>query len=196
VLAATGVALVAFACAPQAHECPLLAVGILAFLFVQAFLPACRISVSAPLCPGNIAQGFYWVQLVLVTVLIGYFGFSQGTLPHMPSPDAINVAIMIHVVGYLSFSLAYQCFHTPAVDESVAPAPRNARGTAYLIVPFAAIGLLGLYLAHGGIDEFIEYISSPARHREHVDETATPEGAAGSFLKHFLGFAVVLAWSW
>ena len=119
VLTINTIALIGFACAPLAQEYPLAVVGILAFLFVQAFLPACRIHVAAPLCPANIAQGYYWIQLVLVTVLVGYFGFSQGTLPYLPSKDAINLAIIVHVVGYLSFCVAYQCFGRVTVGRTL-----------------------------------------------------------------------------
>ena len=94
VLVINAIALIGFACAPLAPEYPLAVIGILAFLFVQAFLPACRIRVTAPLCPANIAQGYYWIQLVLVTVLVGYFDFSHGTLPYLPSKGALNLAIV------------------------------------------------------------------------------------------------------
>jgi len=65
-----------------------------------------------------------------------------------------------------------------------------------LIVPFAVLGLLGLLLTHGGVAGFIDYVSSPIEHRLRAEEPTTPQGAAGGFLKHFLGFAVVLVWSW
>src|SRR6185503_7737837 len=78
VLAINVAALIAFASGPAAVEYPLAAAGILAVLFAQLGLPACRIQTAAPLCPANIAQGYYWIQLVLVTVLVGHFGFSQG----------------------------------------------------------------------------------------------------------------------
>jgi hypothetical protein len=192
VLAINVIALIGFACAPGAQEYPLAVVGILAFLFVQAFLPACRIRVTAPVCPANIAQGYYWIQLVLLTVLIGYFGFSQGALPYLPSKGAINLAIVVHVLGYLSFCVAYQfCSRaTAGVPHESAP------GTAYVIVPFAVLGLLGLLLTHGGVGGFVDYVSSPIEHRLRAEDATTLQGAAGSFLKHFLGFAVVLAWSW
>ena len=194
VLTINAIALIGFACAPVAQEYPLAVVGILAFLFVQAFLPACRIHVAAPLCPANIAQGYYWIQLVLVTVLVGYFGFSQGTLPYLPSKNAINLAIVLHVVGYLSFSVAYQCFGRVTVGRTQPHV--STPGAAYLIVPFAVLGLLGFLLMHGGVAGFIEYASSPIEHRLRAEEATTLQGAAGNFLKHFLGFAVVLAWSW
>ena len=193
VLAINAIALIGFACAPVAQEYPLAVVGILAFLFVQAFLPACRIRVTAPVCPANIAQGYYWIQLVLVTVLVGYFGFSQGPLPYLPSKGAINLAIVVHVLGYLSFCVAYQCCSRVTVGGGP---QESAPGTAYLIVPFAVLGLLGLLLTHGGVAGFIDYVSSPIEHRLRAEEPTTPQGAAGNFLKHFLGFAVVLAWSW
>ena len=193
VLAVNAVALIAFACAPGAQEYPLAAGGILAFLFVQAFLPACRIRVTAPLCPANIAQGFYWIQLVLIAVLVGYFGFSQGVLPHLPSQGAMTLAIVVHVVGYLSFWVAYQCCGRATAGPG---RRRPGTGAAYLIVPFAVLGMVGFFLAHGGPAGFVDYVSSPSEGRLRAEEATTLAGAAGSFLKHFLGFAVVLAWSW
>ena len=194
VLAINAVALIAFACAPMAPEYPLAAVGILAFMFVQAALPACRIRVTAPVCPANIAQGYYWVQLVLVPVLVGYFGFSQGVLPHLPSKGAIDLAIVVHVVSYLAFCVAYQCFGRATVRRGRGRGPHP--GGASLIVPFAVVGLVGFLLAHGGIGGFVDYVSSPVESRLRAEEATTLQGAAGTFLKHFLGFAVVLAWSW
>ena len=206
VLAINAIALIGFACAPFAQEYPLAGVGILAFLFVQAFLPACRIRVTVPVCPANIAQAYYWIQLVLVTVLVGYYGFSLGMLPHLPSKSAIDLAIVVHVVGYLSFCIAYQCssrvarrrtlWSTEGPGRSQAVPHPSAPRTEYLIVPFAVLGLLGLLLTHGGVAGFIDYVSSPIEHRLRAEEATTLQGAAGNFLKHFLGFAVVLAWSW
>jgi len=194
VQAINAVALIAFTGSPRAPEYPLAGLGIVAFMFVHAFLPACRIRVGTPVCPINIAQGYYWIQFVLVTVLVGYFGFSQGSLPYLPSKGAIDLAIVAHVVGYLSFSVAYQCLapvpvRRPLLRESTA-------SMAYLVVPFALVGLLGFFLMHGSVAGFIEYASSPMEERLRAAEATTIQGAAGTFLKHFLGFAVVLAWSW
>jgi hypothetical protein len=194
VLAISASALIAFACAPMAPEYPLAAVGILAFVFVQATLPGCRIRVTAPLCPANIAQGYYWIQLVLVPVLVGYFGFSQGVLPHLPTKSAIDLAIVVHVVSYVSFSVAYQCLGRTTRRRDRDPGP--ARGAVYLIVPFALVGIGGFLLAHGGLGGFVDYVSSPIESRLRAEEATTLQAAAGTFLKHFLGFAVVLAWSW
>ena len=103
-------ALSAFMISPFAPEYPLAGISILAFIFAQAFFPACRFSGQAPLCPSNFAQGFFWIQMVLVTVLVGYWDFQQGTLPLLPSKDALNIAIIIRVIGYLAFCAAYEWF--------------------------------------------------------------------------------------
>ena len=197
-LAANLVALLAFLNSPGAEEYPLAVVGVLAFSLVHIALPACRIRASVPLCPANIAQGYFWLQLVLVPLLAGYFGYSQSLLPHLPSTGAIEGAIGVHVVLYLSFCAAYQWRARLARRRPGrrGPGPRPSRGAAYLIVPFAVLGVVGFLLAHGGIGGFLEYASSPTEERLRAEEVTTLAGAAGTFLKHFLGFAVVLAWSW
>jgi hypothetical protein len=103
-------ALIAFLFSPLASEYPMAALSILAFIFAQAFFPACRLCKQAPLCPSNFAQGFFWIQMVFVTVLVGYWDFQPGTLPRIPLRDALNTAILIHVVGYLAYCVAYQWF--------------------------------------------------------------------------------------
>ena len=194
VLAISVLALIAFVSGPMAREYPLAVGGILAFMLVQLSLPACRIRIATPVCPANIAQGYYWIQLVLVTVLVGHFGFSQGVLPHLPSRRAIDLAIVVQVVSYLSFCVAYQCVSRATVGDGRG---RGATpGTAYLIVLFAVVGVVGFLLAQGGIGGFADYVSSPVESRLRAEEATTLAGAAGTFLKHFLGFAVVLAWSW
>jgi hypothetical protein len=197
-LAINVAALIVFLNGPMAEKYPLAVLGILAFSFVQIAFPACRIRASTPLCPANIVQGYFWLQMVLVTVLAAYFGYSQSLLPYLPSGEAIDRAIAIHVVLYLSFCVAYQSRARLAArrDPRRGRGPGQSRGAAYLILPFAALGLVGFLLAHGGIGGFLEYASSPTEERLRAEEATTLAGAAGTFLKHFLGFAVVLAWSW
>jgi hypothetical protein len=198
VIAANVVALVAFACSPNGYDYPLLALGIVAFILVQALLPACRLRADLTLCPVNLAQGFYWVQLVLVSLLIGYFGFAQGTLPYMPGESAVNTAIIVHIVGYLSFSAAFQWFSRDPGKEAHQAGTLVPEGSAvpYMIAPFFLIGVAGFFLNYGSIGAFIEYATTPSQHRAALTEPATLETAISSFLKHFLGFSIVLAWSW
>ena len=102
VIAVNALAVIAFAGTPWSAEYPAAGLSILAFLAVQILCPACRPSFTAPLCPANIAQAFFWVQMVLVPLLIGFYGVSQATLPAMPSDQGINTAICLRILGYLS----------------------------------------------------------------------------------------------
>jgi hypothetical protein len=212
VLCVNAGALIAFLFSPLAPEYPLAALSILAFIFAQAFFPACRFSDQAPLCPSDFAQGFFWIQMVLVTVLVGYWGFQPGTLPHIPSKDALNTAILIRVVGYLAFCVAYQWFDSrqrvselPSLPTKVeeilevrghVPMSKpNEFWSSRLILPFAVLGLTSFFLNYGGIQGFIEFFTEPFSYAQQLEEPATLAGAAATFLRHFHGFAVVLAWS-
>jgi hypothetical protein len=205
-------ALSAFLISPLAPECPLAGVSILAFIFAQASFPACRFSRQVPLCPSNFAQGFFWIQMVLVTVLVGYWGFQQGVLPHIPSKNALNTAILIRVVGYLAFCAAYQCLTTrhragqasslPTRDQRsvkargvLALSKPNGVWSSRLIFPFAVLGLTSFFLSYGGIQGFIEYFTDPELYGQQREEPTTLAAAASTFLRYFLGFAIVLAWS-
>src|SRR6185436_8085688 len=125
------------------------------FILVQILLPSTRPAWATPLSPANVAQAFFWVQLVLVPVLFGFYGLSQGTLPHMPSREAINWAIVLHIIAYICFCASYQCFH-----RSLAPQKGDAKKRAapyVLIVPFLVVGVVGFFLAYGSIGGYVEY---------------------------------------
>jgi hypothetical protein len=200
VLVVNAVALVAFTGSPYAAEYPMEALGIGAFLLVQLLLPACRPVCRAPLCPGNIAQAFFWVQLVLVALLIGYCGIHEGSLPRMPSRQAIDTAVYLRVLGYLAFSIAYQLCSGSARrsgrDDGPQESPTPASGTPLLIGAFLAFGLAGQFLAYENLASFVEFVSSPASQRDRGAEPATPAAAAATFLRPFFGFGLVLLWSW
>jgi hypothetical protein len=201
-LAINALALVVYACSPLAGEYPVVVLGIQAFILVQLFLPSCRPVWSAPLCPANIAQFFFWVQLVGVALLVGFYGFSQGTLPDLPSSWAIDTAICLRVLGYVSFCIAFHYFSKSQREATSTDEPdkrelrlHDSRSTAFLLLPYLAIGLVGFFLAYGSLSGYIEYVSSPVLQKERELQPATLATAAGTFLRPFLGFALVMAWS-
>lgn len=190
------VALVAFVCSPFAHVYPMAMVGIVAFTLVQLFLPACWVNMESPICPGNVAQFFFWGQLVVVPILIGYYGPSLGTLPSLPAGKFIDYAIGIKVLGYASFCIAFQFFACLNQVRKDTRKRKMALGSSYaFIAAFAGIGIVGWLLHYGGIGGFFAYISSPEEQRLRDLEVATIGGALGNFLRHFLGFAIVWMWS-
>ena len=191
-----GLALVAFTVSPFAAEYPFAVLGIVTFLAVQLLLPACRPNLDSPLCPGNVAQAFFWSQLVLVPLLIGFYGISLGTLPRLPSSEALNTAIVLRVVGYVAFCLAFQCFcKSPKRDASDSFSDGDSGFPLLTILVFAGIGLVGWLLFYGGVGGFVDFATSPLAQREREQQETTLGGAAGNILRHFLGFACVWAWS-
>jgi hypothetical protein len=199
VMASNGLALVAFTFSPFAQEYPLAVLGIVAFLLVQMCVPACRPNVEAPLCPANLAQLFFWIQLVLVPLLIGFYGITPGTLPRLPSIEAMNTSIALRVLAYVCYCGGYQYFVRPAPRRADAGddvgSPRNEAERWTIIAVFAAVGLVGWMLYYGGPSGFLELATSPIVQREREQEPTTLAVAAGNFLRHFLGFALVWAWS-
>jgi hypothetical protein len=193
-VAANAAALVAFACSPYAEDYPLAALAIGAFLLVQILLPACRPVWEAPLCPANIAQAFFWVQLVLVALLIGLCGIREGTLPRFPSAGAVHTGIVLRVLGYLAFCVAYQ-LGAPAAPRRLG-SPAAPRMMLLLAAAFLVVGVLGQCLAYQSLGEFVEWVSSPAKERERAAEETTPAKAAATFLRPFLSFGLVMVWSW
>ena len=231
-IAANVVALAAFAGSPHAEEHPAAALGIWAFLLAQMLLPACRPVRESPLCPGNIAQAFFWVQLVLVPLLIGFYGIRAGTLPRVPSGSAIDLAICLRVLAYLAFCVVYQFGGATAMvapdnrrvvarspdrateptaglpapvetfgqsgrhGQETVPQPSAARPLVTpLVLVFLGLGVLGMCLAYESLAGFLEFASSPAQQREREALPTTLAGAASTFLRPFLGFALILVWS-
>jgi hypothetical protein len=193
------VALLAVVFSPWGHTYPMAMVGIVAFTLVQLFLPACWVNVESPICPGNFAQFFFWVQIVLVPVLIGYYGPTLGTLPHLPPEGLINFAIGLRALGYVSFCIGFQVFSSSMKSnqdaDTLEPVEPLSRETMAIIAAFAGIGMIGWWWNYGGIGGFLAYASSPDEQRLRDQETATIAGALGNILRHFLGFSIVWAWS-
>jgi hypothetical protein len=65
-----------------------------------------------------------------------------------------------------------------------------------LILFFLGLGVLGQFLLYENLAGFVEFVSSPAKQRELESLPTTSAAAAGTFLRPFLGFALVLLWSW
>lgn len=191
--------LLAFAVSPNAHLYPMGIVAIMAFTLAHLFLPACWVNMQWPVCPGNFAQFFFWVQIVLVPILIGYYGPSLGTLSRLPPENLINFAMGLRVLGYVFFCLAFQLISWPGAaqaktNDTQADEPFSNL-TLAIIAAFAAIGFIGWWFNYGGIGGFIAYATSPDEQRIRDEEATSVTGALGNLLRHFLGFSLVWAWS-
>lgn len=192
-------ALFAFGLSPLAHLYPMGLAGIVAFTLIHLFLPACWVNLKSPISPGNFAQFFFWIQIVLVPVLIGYYGPTLGTLSHLPPENLINFAIGLRVLGYVFFSIAFQLHSWFIKPQTENHGPKQVEKisdlTVALIAGFALIGLIGWWFNYGGIGGFLAYATSPEEQRLRDEEATSITGALGNLLRHFLGFSIVWAWS-
>jgi hypothetical protein len=99
---------IAYVAAPSGQRFTGAMVGALSFALVEALLPACRPIAGRPLCPWNWALALFFLQLIVLPMSLLVLGPSQGVLPQLPSSSAINAAISLNAVAFLSFACTFQ----------------------------------------------------------------------------------------
>ena len=166
---------------------------------VLALLPACRPALRTPLCPRNWALFILLLQGLILPLVINASGAVPGALPYLPSSRSINQAILISFVAFVAYCLAFQ-WSTQRAGSGRQGADDRQRERRPPHVPLgiicAAIGLIGFLLSFHGPSELIAYYVSPDEDAL-IPATATASlgEAAGTFLRPFLGFAIVLFWA-
>ena len=191
----------AFCCAPSENKYPGALVGACVFFLVQWLLPVCRPVSGKLLCPWNWALFVFFLQLVLLPVSLLLFGPLPGVLPFLPSDQAINLAILMNVAAFLTFSLTYHAFARRAKNgawRNLAPAHsrvvERSPSLAYIGLN-GGIGIIGFSIAFGALEKLAEYFSDPSGYLSRVAGVSDKLGlAAGLFLRPFLGICVVMLW--
>lgn len=166
---------------------------------VLALLPACRLRPSTPLCPHNWVLFVFTLQILILPLVANTSGIVLGQLPFPPSDGAINQAILISFVAFVAYCLAFQWSNRRGgggrvvLDER---RPERRPPHRPLGLAFAGLGLLGFLLAFGSPAGLIQYYLSPADDALIPDAAAaTLSEAASTFLRPFLGIAIVLFWA-
>jgi hypothetical protein len=190
-----------FLVVPNNQRFPTVILSTFVFSLLQLVFPLCRPVRATPLCPLNWVTAAFCVQLVVMPLYINLVGPAAGTLPRLPSDQSINWAILLSVLSYASFCVAYQTSgHLLArLDPTAASAPAGERvgwtAPRTMIAAYALLGVVGVYFAFGGLSELLQYFSQPAQDAlVPSEQPATLTGAASSFLRPFLGFAFALLW--
>jgi hypothetical protein len=201
-LAAYCGALVLFFFAPKRNEFPLAVLSISAYFITHLFVARTRPRVSTLLCPLNVIQFLYMMQLVFLPLIIVFFGFSKGVLEYLPSETARNVGILLAIVSFLSFTWGFgwtdrKLSRLPDVTgPDIAGPAVYPRVTRTLLVLFLALGVFGYYLMFPSLISYLNYLSDPTGGaKSFQDMSGTLQGAASTFFRPFLGYAVVLAWA-
>jgi len=157
--------------------------------------------VNTPLCPWNWALLVFSLQLIWMPLLITLDGPSLGVLPSLPSPFAINMAMVLNSLAFLTVCGVYNQFAKfrmarAAWLERFPNAPDTQKdGSAIRIGTYALLGIAGVLLSFGNIAGVLNYFNDPNYYRDYFrDASSTWQGLAALLLKPFLGFAIVMAW--
>jgi hypothetical protein len=196
------IAMLLYLLSPSKYNFPAVIVSIISFIIVQLIWPECRPKTDNLLCPLNMSQILFGAQLILLPIVAMFLGFSEGSLPWLPSDLAINVALLINTVAYFSFSGSYHYFSRKKQNTLTdAPLPQVKphypfKPMGLIVLVYVSVGLLGFLLYFEHLHGYINYISSPTYKSIFLDSiTGTLRGAASSFLRPFLGFSFILVWS-
>jgi len=197
-MAVNACCLVGFMLAPHASDLPAGLVAIAVYIICPLIWPLCYPDFEQLLCPRNLGVFLFWMQLVVLPVLIGYCGFSRGTLPYLPALETINAALLLHAAAYAAFAFALHrglLRSRGAAAQARAACPWDPAHTPAFLAFCAVVGVAGFLLAFPTPDEYVAFLSDPTIQQMREQELTTFPRAAASFLRPFLSFAVVLAWS-
>jgi len=190
----------AFLWAPAGERYPAVLLSAFAFAAVQSWYPRCRVIAETPLCPWNWALFLFFFELVVLPFSVLALGPSIGVLPQMPSDFAINMGMALNALAFLTFATTYQSM-SRRLDASKSERSELRKRTAErapsrrFIQVQLLLGIVGFFLAFGGIGSFVDYFENPG---ESVDRfmsaSHTLGGVASLFLRPFLGFGLVMLW--
>jgi hypothetical protein len=164
-----------------------------AFALLQLFVPRSRPVRSHVLSPLNWAVLAFFLQLVVMPLVVATAGPEQAVLPRLPERAAIDQAILLAVAAFAAFT----------VGCALARGPRRATGPAVAVrlspsvmLLYAALGVGGLLVRFGSLGEVLANLGDPTRLIDlDAEQSGTLRGAASTFLRPFLLTGLAMAWS-
>lgn len=165
----------------------------LAFAALQLAFPRCRPSSRQVISPANWALFAFFLQLVVLPLLVCTMGPVLGTLPSLPAVGALDLSIALSVVAFAAYCAGFSLAARRARDT--APELPAARLPGWIILMYAVLGSVGLLLAFGSMGRVFATLAEPSRFADvTAEQEGTLRGAASTFLRPFLLCAIVMAW--
>jgi len=188
--------LAAFALAQSSHRFWGAPLSALVFAATLTCLPRSRPAWNSPICPWNWALLLFSLQLLVMPLLITIQGVALAVLPALPSPFAINLAVLFNSLQFVIVCLIYSGYRRRARVEQIPVGNRTAiADTGKSVLFYALIGMIGIACSFSDPSGILEYFENPAYYSDYLRQSSsTWQGLAAILLKPFLGFAIVLCW--
>jgi hypothetical protein len=156
------------------------------FAAVSLLVPEWRINQRALLSPANWAILAFGFQLVILPTVVSVGGPELGSLPAMPTQQAIEAAQLLDTLAFLSFLAGYLM----VLRSRSRTAP--VRAWAYhseLVLPFLLIGSLGFAATFG---TSLGTLFLPVERHPGVSAI---RGFIGVMCRPFAAFALLVVWA-
>jgi uncharacterized membrane protein YsdA (DUF1294 family) len=188
--------LIAFAVSPGADDYPATVGALLSFCLAPASLRRARPNIRPPLNPLNWVLAVFFLQLVVVPLLICYLGPFPWVLPSMPTVADINKAMALQSMAFLFFCVGVHLWSGRASARTVRRGNPGWRSPSpALLLVYLLAGIVGLGLTFGSISGLTTYFTQPAsRFDFQYEATAGLAGVLALLLRPFLGIAAVAVW--
>ena len=182
-----------FVLSPHGDRFPAALASVLTFAAVTAFLPGAKPLGQPVLCPLNVALVAFFVQLVIVPLLVCFFGPFRGTLPFTPTDANINVAIVTNAIAFAAFAFGCWVFVSRLSQRPGEPSKQEPwTFSKPAILAFAALGIAGMAIFFGSPSTLVSYFSDPGTRLD--TGGGSLRTVSSLVLKPFLGVACVMAW--
>jgi hypothetical protein len=156
------------------------------FAAVSLLVPEWRINQRILLSPANWAILAFGFQLVILPAIVSVCGPEIGSLPAMPSQEAIEAAQLLDTLAFLSFIAGYLLIvRSPS---RVTPG-RPWADHSQLVLPFLFIGLIGFAATFG---TSLGTLFLPVDRHPTVSAV---RGFIGVMCRPFASFALLIFWA-
>jgi hypothetical protein len=156
------------------------------FAAASLLVPEWRINQRVLLSPANWAILAFGFQLVILPAIVSVCGRELGSLPAMPSQQAIEAAQLLNTLAFLSFMAGYLFILR---NRSRVTPVRAWADHSQLVMPFLFIGLIGFAATFG---TSLGTLFLPTDQHPTV---SAGRGFIGVMCRPFAAFALLIMWA-